>query len=192
LAKGRDSDAIDLELVASCQNGRMECFAELVERYQTRIYNLAYRMVLNREEAEDITQEAFLNVYRALDSFKGDRFSPWIYKIASNLCLDHLRRRRPPTVSIDAPVGPEGDMTREIADKTNQPEDEAMAADLGLDVQRAIGRLPEKYRTVAVLRHIEDLTYEEIAEILSLPLGTVKTRLFRAREMLRVHLADRV
>jgi len=194
LAKGRSQDAsqdpIDLELVVSCQNGRMECFSELVDRYQARIYNVAYRMVHNREEAEDITQETFINVYRALDTFKGNRFSPWIYKIASNLCLDHLRRRKPATVSIDAPIGPEGDMTREIAGETGRPEDETMTAALGLDIQRAIDRLPEKYRTVTVLRHIEDLTYDEIAEALSLPLGTVKTRLFRAREMLRTHLAE--
>lgn len=192
MAQDPRQDAIDLRLVESCQQGRMECFAELVERYRTRIYNMAYRMVHSREEAEDITQEAFLNVYRALGSFKGERFSPWIYKIASNLCLDYLRRRRPPMVSLDAPVGPEGDMQREVADETALPEEEALADALGSDVQRAIDSLPEKYRTVAVLRHIEDLAYEEIAEILSLPLGTVKTRLFRAREILRVRLADRL
>lgn len=191
MAQSPEQDAVDLRLVERCQQGRLEHFGELVARYQTRIYNMAYRMVHSREEAEDITQETFLNVYRALGTFRGDRFSPWIYKIASNLCLDYLRRRRPATVSLDAPVGPEGDIPREIADETFLPEEAALIGSLGLDVQQAIDRLPDKYKSVLVLRHIEDLTYEEIAEILNLPLGTVKTRLFRARENLRQLLKDK-
>lgn len=169
----------------------MERFGDLVARYHARIYNMAYRMLHSREEAEDITQETFLNVFRALDAFKGERFSPWVYKIASNLCLDYLRRRRPVMVSLDAPIGPDGDMSREIADETALPEEAALAGALGLDVQKAIDGLPPKYRTVVVLRHIEDLSYEEIAEVLGLPLGTVKTRLFRAREILRVSLSEK-
>lgn len=192
MAQGSDQDRIDLRLIELCQQGRTEFFGDLVSRYQARIYNLAYRMLHSREEAEDITQETFLNVYRALATFKGERFSPWVYKIASNLCLDHLRRRRPNTVSLDAPVGPDGDLRREVADEALLPEDSLLAGDLGFDVQRAIDALPPKYRTVVVLRHIEDLTYEEIAEVLGLPLGTVKTRLFRARETLRLRLAGRV
>jgi RNA polymerase sigma-70 factor (ECF subfamily) len=186
-----DQDAVDLRLIELCQRGRLEHFGELLARYQARIYNMAYRMLHSREEAEDITQETFLNVYRALATFKGDRFSPWVYKIASNLCLDHLRRRRLNTVSLDAPVGPEGDMSREIADETQLPEEQALAEALGSDVQKAIDALPPKYRSVVVLRHIEDLAYEEIAVVLALPLGTVKTRLFRAREMLRIRLVNR-
>ncbi len=177
--------------MARCQEGHLEEFGDLVSRYQSRLYSMAYRMLHNHEEAEDVVQETFLNVYRALASFKGDRFSPWIYKIASNLCLDYLRRRRPGNVSLDAPVGPDGDIPREIADGTRLPEEAALAEALGLDVQRAIDTLPPKYRSVVVLRHVEDLAYEEIAEILVLPLGTVKTRLFRAREMLRVRLSDK-
>jgi len=179
-----------LRLVERCQRGHADAFRELVDRYQARIFNMAYRMLHNREEAEDITQEAFLNVFRAIDSFKGDRFSPWIYKIASNLCLDHLRRRRLPTVSLDAPVNADMDVAREIADNTSLPEEEALSEALGIDIQRAIDSLPERYRVVTVLRHIEDLSYEEIAEVLGIPLGTVKTRLFRAREMLRERLSD--
>lgn len=185
-----EQDAIDLRLVERCQRGHADAFRELVDRYQTRIFNMAYRMLHDREEAEDITQEAFLNVFRAIDSFKGDRFSPWIYKIASNLCLDRLRRRRLPTVSLDAPVNADMDVAREIADSTSLPEEEALSEALGVDIQRAIDSLPERYRVVTVLRHIEDLSYEEIAEVLGIPLGTVKTRLFRAREMLRARLSD--
>ena len=184
-----EQDRMDLRLLERCRQGHLEAFGDLVSRYQSRIHTLAYRMLHSREEAEDVTQETFLNVYRALGTFQGERFSPWIYKIASNLCLDFLRRRRHSTVSLNAPIGPEGDIPREIADETQLPEDVALAGALGLDVQRAIDALPPKYRTVIVLRHIEDLTYEEIAEIMVLPLGTVKTRLFRAREILRVSLA---
>lgn len=190
MAHSPEQDEIDLCLVERCQQGHADAFRELVDRYQARIFNMAYRMLHNREEAEDITQEAFLNVFRAIDSFKGDRFSPWIYKIASNLCLDYLRRRRLPTVSLDAPVKADMDVAREIADNTSLPEEEALSEALGLDIQRAIDSLPERYRVVTVLRHIEDLTYEEIAEVLGIPLGTVKTRLFRAREMLRARLGD--
>jgi RNA polymerase sigma-70 factor (ECF subfamily) len=186
-----DQDQIDLRLIDLCQRGRLEHFGELVARYQSRIYNMAYRMVHCREEAEDITQETFLNVYRALATFQGERFSPWIYRIASNLCFDHLRRRRLPTISLDAPVGPHGHMPREIADAGPLPEEQALADALGSDVQRVIDGLPPRYRSVVVLRHIEDLTYEEIAAILEVPLGTVKTRLFRAREMLKNRLANR-
>ncbi|RJQ08627.1 MAG: sigma-70 family RNA polymerase sigma factor [Bacillota bacterium] len=192
MSQPSDQDRTDLVLVERCQQGQVEYFGDLVARYQSRIYNMAYRILHNREEAEDITQETFLNVYRALDSFKGDRFSPWIYKIASNLCLDYLRRRRPSVVSLDAPVGPDGDITREMADETRSPEDAALADALGSHVQRAIDSLPPKYRAVVVLRHMQDLAYEEIADALGLPLGTVKTRLFRAREILRVRLAERV
>lgn len=192
LPQASEQDQIDLRLIELCQQGHTEFFGDLVARYQTRIYNMAYRMLHSREEAEDITQETFLKVFRALATFKGDRFSPWIYKIASNLCLDYLRRRRPSTVSLDSPVGPDGDIPREIADETRLLEDTVLAGALGFDVQRAIDALPPKYRTVVVLRHIEDLTYEEIADILALPLGTVKTRLFRAREILRLRLAEKV
>lgn len=185
-----DQDRIDLRLIERCQQGHLEFFGELVARYQGRLYSLAYRMLHSHEEAEDVVQEAFLNVYRALATFRGERFSPWIYKIASNLCFDCLRRRRGNTVSLDAPVGPDGDMSREIADSTCLPEEAALADALGLDVQRAIDSLPPKYRSVVVLRHVEDLAYDEIADILALPLGTVKTRLFRAREILRGRLAD--
>lgn len=185
-----DQDRIDLSLIERCQKGHLESFGELVARYQMRLYNLAYRILHSHEEAEDVVQETFLNVFRALPNFKGDRFSPWVYKIASNLCLDFLRRRRPNTVSLDAPVGEDGEMIREIPDEAGLPEETALAEALGLDIQKAIDSLPPKYRAVIVLRHVEDLTYEEIADILNLPLGTVKTRLFRAREMLRARLAD--
>jgi len=182
-----ERDRKDVRLLEQCRQGHLEAFGELVERYRVRIYNLAYRMLHSREEAEDVTQETFLNVYRSLGNFRGERLAPWIYKIASNLCLDHLRRRRP-SVSLDERSGEDDDTAREIADRTCVPEDEALAAALGEDIQRAIDSLPPKYRSVVVLRHIEDLPYEDIAEVLGVPLGTVKTRLFRAREMLRVRL----
>ena len=184
---GRKQPVADEELLRLSRGGNNDAFAALVQRYQDKIYNLAYRMLSgNREEAEDVTQEAFLNAYRAMDSFRlEERFSPWIYKIASNLSLDRLRKARHPTISLDEPVGPDGDMPQQIADWSNSPDRVYETTAMREETQEAIAGLPPKYKVVVVLRHLHDLSYDEIADVLSIPQGTVKTRLFRAREILR-------
>ncbi|MDQ7793462.1 MAG: sigma-70 family RNA polymerase sigma factor [bacterium] len=178
----------DEHLIRRAQDGDTAAFAELVRRYQDRIHNLAYRMLSRREEAEDVAQETFLHVYRSMASFRGERFSSWVYKIASNLCLDYLRKHRARLLSLDAPAEAESDLHREIPDSGHLPEDLVTQAELAGDVQRAIATLPPKYRLVVVLRHFYDLSYEEIVQVSNLPLGTVKTRLFRARDLLRKRL----
>ena len=182
----RSGEEPDEVLMSRAQAGDVRAFAELVQRYKDPMYNLAYRMLRDRQEAEDIAQETFLHVFRALNRFQtGERFSPWVYRIATNLCLDKLRRNKGMSISLDAPMGPESDVYLQVADPGDGPDAALELSELRDDVQRAVDALPERYRTIVILRHLHDRSYEEIAEIVDLPLGTVKTRLFRAREILR-------
>lgn len=180
----------DEELVRAARGGDSDAFEEIVSRYKDRIYNLAYRMFGSREEAEDIAQETFLHTFRALESFRvEERFSPWIYRIATNLCLDRLRKMKHTVASLDAPVGPESDIPQQVADWSHAPEKLYELSEMRADTQEAIDGLPPKYKVVVVLRHLQDLSYDEIARVLGIPQGTVKTRLFRAREILRRKLS---
>jgi RNA polymerase sigma-70 factor (ECF subfamily) len=187
--RGTRRQLSDEDLVRAGRAGDTEAFGEIVSRYKDRIYNLAYRMFGNREEAEDIAQETFLHIFRALGSFRvEERFSPWIYRIATNLCLDRLRKMKHAVASLDAPAGPEGDIPQQVADWSHAPEKVYELSEMRADTQEAINALPPKYKVVVVLRHLQDLSYDEIARVLGIPQGTVKTRLFRAREILRRRL----
>ena len=159
-------------------------FEALVHRYQTRLYNLAYRLTGDREEAEDLTQEALVRAYSALPTFrKGERFSPWVYKILVNLCISFLRRKKPQVpLDVDAP----------IMDRSLTPEQALDKKEIQDTVQKAIMSLPAQYRAAILLRHQQDLSYAEIAQALGLPIGTVKTHLFRAREMLHRLLSKEI
>jgi RNA polymerase sigma-70 factor (ECF subfamily) len=176
----------DDELIRLCKAHDEDAFASLLERYKSRVFSLAYRMVGHQQEAEDVAQEAFIHAYRAMDTFRlGDKFSSWIYRITANLAIDHLRKRRHREVSIDAPVSPDTDMYIQLPDITQDPERRAVEAEFKAVVEKAISELSPAYKAVVVLRHVNNLAYEEIAEVLRIPLGTVKTRLFRAREILK-------
>jgi len=192
MSPGREpSGPPDEALVRRSLHGDRSAFAELVERYKGPICNLAYRMLGHRQDAEDVAQEVFLHVFRALGQFDFDqRFSPWIYRIAANLCLDRLRRHRGLVISLDAPLDQDHRFYRQIPDPTAGPQELAEKAETGREIQAAIDALPEKYRMILILRHFHDLSYEDLAGALDLPLGTVKTRLFRAREFLRRRLAS--
>ncbi len=185
----KPSGPSDEALVRRSLDGDRWAFTEIVDRYKGPIYNVAYRMLRQREDAEDVAQEVFLHVYRALDKFDLEqRFSPWIYRIASNLCLDKLRKNKNVTISLDAPLAEDRGLYRQIPDAAEGPPELAANAETRREIQAAIDALPEKYRLIVILRHTRDLAYEEIAEAMDLPLGTVKTRLFRAREFLRRYL----
>lgn len=189
----RSGEEADEVLMGRAQMGDVRAFADLVERYKDPMFNLAFRMLRDRQEAEDIAQETFLHVFRALGRFQaGERFSPWIYRIATNLCLDKLRRSKGVSISLDAPKGPEADVYLQVVDPGDGPEEALELSELKGDVQKAVDALPERYRAIVILRHLHDRSYEEIAQIVDLPLGTVKTRLFRAREILRRWLAGMV
>ena len=182
----RPAAANDEELIGRAQRGDTAAFGDLVRRHQDRVYNLAYRMTSDRDLAADVTQDAFMRAFRSLPKLREtQRFSSWLLKIVSNLSLDALHHKG--TVSLDALLE-EGDEHLPISgyDPVDTLEgvltDEAIAA--------ALEKVAPVYRQVLVLRHIEDLPYEKIAEILEIPLGTVKTRLFRGREQLRQFLTQ--
>ena len=166
----------DGELVAMTLGGRSEAFATLVERYDRAVYHLAYRTLHDVEEARDASQEAFFKAYRSLRTFKqGAKFSTWIFAITYHACCDRLNRRKRYS----------NEEMPERADPGPGPESQAIALDQARRLHDAIDALPEKYRTVITLYHLQGKQYEEIAQVLGLPMGTVKTHLFRAKEHLR-------
>lgn len=170
--------------------GDQDAFAEIVEIYSNSIYQLGYRMLGNRHEAEDIAQEAFIRAYVNIKSFNQDlKFSTWLFRIATNLCIDRIRKKKP-DYYLDAEVsGTDGlTMYSQLASNSPLPENELESLELQDSVQKEILKLPEKYRSVIVLKYIEELSLNEISEILDLPLGTVKTRIHRGREALRQQL----
>lgn len=170
--------------------GDREAFSEIVEIYKNGVFQLCYRMLGNRHEAEDIAQEAFLRAYVNLNSFNQNlKFSTWLYRIATNLCIDRIRKKKP-DYYLDAEVsGTEGlTMYSQISSDEPLPETELESLELHETVQKEILKLPEKYRTPIVLKYIEELSLNEISDILDLPIGTVKTRIHRGREALRKKL----
>jgi len=176
----------DEELVEACQSGEASAFDILVARWEDRIRGAAFRFLGSEEEARDVAQEAFLKAYRALSSFKREaRFSSWLYQIATNLCRDRLRRRRTrATVSLEAleETGPVMVETRPGA------HERLLERDLARAVRRAIDALPEEQREVVILKEYQELTFLEIAHALDVPVSTVKTRLYRGLDQLRLRL----
>ena len=173
-------EVADGDLVAMAIRGNPDAFATLVERYDRAVYHLCYRTVHDVEEARDATQEAFFKAYRSLRTFKpGAKFSTWIFAIAYHACCDRLNRRKRYS----------NEELPDRADATPGPEAQAIALDEATRLRAAIDQLPEKYRAVITLYHLQGRQYEEIAQVLDLPMGTVKTHLFRAKEQLRRLLA---
>lgn len=178
-------------LVAMAQRGEIAAFESLIEAYEARIYNLAYRMLGNPEDARDAAQETFLKAYSALRRFRGDSsFSTWIYRIARNSCLDAIRtRKRSRTYSLDDPVDTgDGEVTRQIEGDLPSPDEVILTRERQTVINDALAELPDHHRSVLVLRDIEGFSYEEIAEVLEVKLGTVKSRLYRARSALHERL----
>jgi RNA polymerase sigma-70 factor, ECF subfamily len=176
----------DLLLVAASKNGDQEAFAQLVQRYQRLVFNLVYRMLQQYEEATEITQETFLAAWQGLPSFRGDaRFPTWLYRIAYNCSLKQLELRKRDRALL---VALEAEKTLGNANDEQREHAELDARDRQLLVQEHLSHLPTKYRIVLILRHLQDMTYEEMAEILTMPIGTIKTHLFRARNLLKERL----
>ncbi|WP_439196839.1 RNA polymerase sigma factor SigW [Bacillus velezensis] len=178
--------------IKQVKKGGQNAFAEIVDLYKDKIYQLCYRMLGNVHEAEDIAQEAFIRAYVNIDSFDINRkFSTWLYRIATNLTIDCIRKKKP-DYYLDAEVaGAEGlTMYSQIAADGVLPEDAVLSLELSDTIQKKILKLPDKYRTVIVLKYIDELSLIEIGEILNIPVGTVKTRIHRGREALRKQLRD--
>jgi RNA polymerase sigma-70 factor (ECF subfamily) len=170
--------------------GDLDAFNHLVERYQRSVLNLCLRMVGTPAAAEDACQEAFISAYRNIRSFRGGSFRPWLMRIAANACTDELRRRaRRPALSLDAPP-PGGEEPLDVADVTPGPEAQTLSSEQAAHVQAALMRLPPDQRLAVVLCDMQGYAYEEIATATRVSLGTVKSRIARAREKLRVLLAE--
>ncbi len=183
----------DETLVEDCLAGRPPAFEELVRRHQRGLINYLYRLTGSRDAAMDLAQDAFLKVYQALGSFNPEyRFSTWLYRIATNCAMDSLRRRHVPTAPLQE-GGPDlqgRGPIRAIATGDPSPHEALRFHELQARLEKAIGALPPRYRQLLLLRHRQHCRYDEIARITRLPIGTVKNRIFRARELLRLDLAD--
>ena len=179
------SSAADRELVATAAQGLEGGFEELVRRYQRPISAYVYRMVGDYDCALDLTQEIFIKIYASLSRYRPEfKFSTWIYKIAHNAAIDHLRRNAGRERSISN--GSESEPQQLVIEsKGLSPEQQSEREERRIEIESVVRLLPTAYRELIVLRHSQDLTYEEIVEVTGLPLGTVKNRLFRAREMMR-------
>ena len=184
----------DADVVALAQQGRDAAFRELVRRYERPVFSLIFRMVRNRELAEDLSQETFVKVLNAVESYRPEfKFSSWVFKIANNAAIDHLRRRELDTLSLDgSPHAETPEMIEatalQVREYAETQLEEVENRELGRSIGAAIEKLRPEYRACILLRHVEGRPYEEIAEILSLPLGTVKTYIHRARNELRIAL----
>ena len=180
------------ELVTRAKAGDDEAFAQLMRDNEKRIYNLTLRMTGNPDDAMDLAQETFLNAWRGLNFFKGDSaFSTWVYRLASNACIDHLRRKkRRQDISAPMPVDEEDNSQPDIPDERFQPEQELERRELQRAVAQGLEQLSDEHRQVLVMREINGLSYQEIADVLDLEAGTVKSRIARARNSLRKILVE--
>ncbi|OPA73353.1 RNA polymerase sigma factor SigW [Paenibacillus selenitireducens] len=181
---------METRLALLARKGDQRAFAELVELYKDKIFHLAYRMLNNRHEAEDVVQDTFLRVYKNLERYdENQKFSTWIYRIGTNLCIDRLRKRKP-TYSLDAEMNDqEGiDGYAMIPSEDRTPETEYMLSETQQMIRQAIDSLPAKYKTVMVLRYMQELSLQEISDVLDMPVTTIKTRVHRGREFLRKKL----
>jgi RNA polymerase sigma factor (sigma-70 family) len=176
----------DFSNVRAVLSGDKSAFKPLQKKYRRIISSLIRRMIRNEDDVQDLTQETFIKAYNALDTFQfGYAFSSWIYRIASNTCIDFLRKKRFPTISLSQPIsGDDEDMVFEIEDNTYVPDIEYINKERRKAIFEAIEKLPENYKEIIKLRHEEDLDYNEIAVKMNIPLGTVKAHLFRARQLL--------
>jgi len=183
----------DRLLVERALNGKEAAFQELVEKYRKALHHHISRMVRDKQEVEDLVQETFIKAFSALDSYASQyAFSTWLYKIATNHAIDFMRKKKLQTFSIDKPVRTkEGELEYEVPDTTYRPDRHIVEDQRRQLIQEAIDSLPSKYHRVIVMRHQQEKSYEEIAQELDLPLGTVKAHIFRARELLNKYLRDK-
>jgi RNA polymerase sigma-70 factor, ECF subfamily len=178
-------------LIKDARNGDLEAFNKLVLAYQDQIYNQAYRMLSDSYAAEDAAQNTFIRAYEKLASYRGGSFRAWLLRIVTNLCYDELRRRKShPNIALE-PLNENGEHEAEpywMAEKSELPEAQIERIELWESIQRSLALVPSEYRAALILVDIQDFSYVETAEVLGVPVGTVKSRLTRGRKMLRSHL----
>jgi len=189
-----DSRRQDSEIIKDALRGDQGAYQKLMRKYHDAIYMLIYRMVREKAEVEDLTQEAFIKAFASLGNFNNEyAFSTWLYKIATNNCIDYIRKKKLQPFSLDRPVDSDQDQyTFEVPDTSFEADKPIIERQRAKFLEEAIDALPEKYRRVIILRHKEERDYREIAKMLHLPLGTVKAHLFRARELLKKYLRNKI
>lgn len=189
-----DSRLEDSQLIKEALGGDDAAYSKLMKKYHDAIFSFIFRMVRDREQVEDLTQEAFIKAFASLRNFNEEfAFSTWLYKIATNNCIDFIRKRKLQMYSIDKPIeSKDSDYAFELPDDSYEADKELISDQRAVLLMKAIDRLPEKYRRVILLRHSEERSYEEISEMLKLPIGTVKAHIFRARELLYKQLRHRI
>ena len=188
------SKADDLILIDEALNGKQASYERLMKKYYQLIYNLVYRMISRKEDVEDLTQEAFIKAFNSLHNFdKQFAFSTWLFKIATNNAIDYLRKKKLSTFSIDKDFdSDDNEMKFEIPDNDYKPDRILIDDQMKAVLDEAIESLPPKYKLVIVMRHKQEKEYEEIAQELKIPLGTVKAHIFRGRELLNKYLKDKI
>ncbi len=182
------SDHREEALVKRAKQGELRAFEELILQHEKIVYNLALRMMKQSEDAKDISQEVFLKAYRNIRNFdERSRFSTWLYRITTNTCIDELRKRqKKPSLSIEEEMdGEEGGILRQIAAAGDTPEESLLRTEQKSEILQALNKLSPEHRTIVVFRDVQGLSYEEIAEILEIGLGTVKSRISRGRAQLK-------
>lgn len=187
----RSANLNDIDLVARAIAGREDGFEELVRRYQRPITGYVFRMLGDYDSALDVSQEVFIKVYNSLAKYSSEyKFSTWLYRIAHNAAIDHMRRNSVPQQSLETESA-DGTYHLQLESSTPSPEKDREWSEWRVEINSVVKCLPAAYRELILLRHSQDLSYDEIAEVTGLPLGTVKNRLFRAREMMRQIFVER-
>ena len=189
-----DSRAEDSRIIHAALKGDDTAYKKLMNKYHDAIFNFIYRMVHDKQQVEDLTQEAFIKAFSSLGTFNDEyAFSTWLYKIATNNSIDYIRKKKLQLYSIDKPIeAMDSDYAFELPDDTYEADKELIKGQRATMLNQAIDSLPEKYRRVIHLRHVEEKSYEEIAAELKLPIGTVKAHIFRAREILYKNLKEKI
>jgi len=183
----------DRNIILRCLKGEKGAFEELLNKYKGRVYTICLRMVRNSTDAEDIAQEVFIRVFSALERYDPSYpFSAWLYRITSNLCIDFIRKQKDKPLSIDRPIsGEDGDINLQFPSQDAGPDRLIQTNEMFAILEEALANIPERYRMILILRHEEQLSYEEISDVLGIPIGTVKARIHRARNMIREYFKKR-
>jgi len=181
---------LDKKLIASALSGDQEAYRALMNRHRPAIFHIIFKIVRDQEATADLVQETFMKAFASLATYRAEyKFSTWLYRIGANCAIDFLRKKKIKTLSLDTPAETaDGKIEIEVPDNSYNPERDLMEREKRVSINDAINSLPEKYRIVIVYRHKDNKSYEEIAEVLNIPLGTVKARIFRARELLKKKL----
>jgi len=191
--KRAESIREDHEMIRQALDGEQDAYARLMKKYHDPVFSVVFKIIHDKEEIEDLVQETFIKAFASLKSFNENySFSTWIFKIASNNCIDYMRKKKLKTLSIDTTIEQEeGETSFELPDPSYETDKNIIEEQRRKVIQDAINSLPEKYRVVIQMRHQEEKNYDEISEILCMPIGTVKAHIFRAREMLNKYLRDK-